>query len=164
MDSSRYRMAYFLCMAAQMTNGSNQELQTQIFGELFREGPWSDIQLVRDFGSVAAEYEAIRHGVGMMLEPLRQAIQVTGGDRLDFLHRMVTGELKSLKPGQGKRSLLLSRNGRIEADNRACCDPACYFRANNDHALGGLAYRQCLGFHSRGGCLVFNLECRTSVR
>jgi folate-binding protein YgfZ len=45
-------------------------------------------------------------------------IEVTGADRLEFLNRMVTQELKGLAPGSVRRSFWLNRKGRIDADLR----------------------------------------------
>jgi folate-binding protein YgfZ len=86
--------------------------------DCFGPGQWDDVQMVRGFGLDAdsVEYAAISQGVGFMDVAFGQVIEVTGADRLDFLNRMLTNDLKSLKAGQGRRAFLLGRNGRIEAD------------------------------------------------
>jgi folate-binding protein YgfZ len=42
-----------------------------------------------------------------------QLIAVTGGDRLSFLHRLLTAGLDALAPGQGRGALLLTVKGHI---------------------------------------------------
>ena len=44
--------------------------------------------------------------------------RATGGDRLSFLHRLLTGKIEGLQPGQGTRALLLTVKGHIVADTR----------------------------------------------
>lgn len=74
------------------------------------------VQMVDSFGYYEAEYAAIRKGVGLMDLPQRGLVEVTGGDRLDFLHRILTHDMRSLRPGQGRRAFLLNQKGRITAD------------------------------------------------
>lgn len=78
-------------------------------------------QIVATWGLVEAEYAAIRRGAGLMDRPERGVIRVTGADRVDFLHRMLTQDLRGLAAGpaetaRGVRSFWLNRKGRIEAD------------------------------------------------
>lgn len=74
------------------------------------------VQIVDTFGQYEAEYAAIRKGVGLISLPQRGLVEVTGKDRLDFLHRMLTNDLASLQPGHGRRAFLLQKTGRIAAD------------------------------------------------
>src|SRR5438046_9321644 len=73
-------------------------------------------EVVDTFGQYEAEYAAIRKGAAFMDTPWRGAIEVRGADRLDFLHKMLTHDTLSLKPGQGRRAFLLGRTGRIIAE------------------------------------------------
>ena len=59
------------------------------------------VQVVDTFGSYEAEYAAIRKSAGLMDLPHRAVIRVTGGDRVDFLHRMLTNAIVGLEPGKG---------------------------------------------------------------
>ena len=68
------------------------------------------------FGSVEAEYAAIRRGAGLLDCPHRGTLRVTGGERRDFLDRMLTQDLRTLVPGRVLRSFWLNRQGRIEGD------------------------------------------------
>lgn len=74
------------------------------------------VEVIDTFGPYEAEYAVIRKGVGVLHLPQRGVVEVTGGDRLDFLHRMLTHDMRSLTPGQARRAFLLGKTGRIEAD------------------------------------------------
>jgi len=76
------------------------------------------VELVETFGEYAAEYAAIRKGVGILDAPHRAVIQLTGEDRIDLLHRFLTNEVNGLEPGQSVRGFLLNNKGRILADLR----------------------------------------------
>ncbi len=85
-------------------------------------GPASDaaapaaIELVETFDEYHAEYAAIRKSVGIFDQPQRGLVEVTGKDRAEFLHRMITHDTRTLEPGQARRAFLLSKQGRITAD------------------------------------------------
>ncbi len=74
------------------------------------------IELIDTFGEYEAEYAMIRKGVGVMLAPHVGVVDVTGGERLTFLHSMLTNDTKGLTTGQGRRAFFLSKVGRIDAD------------------------------------------------
>ena len=74
------------------------------------------IEVVDSFGAYEAEYASIRKGVGIMDLPQTSLVELTGDDRLDFLHRMLTQATQDLLPGQARRTFLLNGKGRIEAD------------------------------------------------
>jgi aminomethyltransferase len=74
------------------------------------------VEIVGTYGPVAAEYASIRRGAGILDRPQRGVIRVTGGDRRNFLNRLLTQELKDLTPGLVRNSFWLNRKGRIEAD------------------------------------------------
>ena len=46
----------------------------------------------------------------------------TGNDRIAFLHRLVTGRIEGLAPGEGARALLLTVKGHIVSDLRVAAD------------------------------------------
>ena len=48
--------------------------------------------------------------------PHRATLALTGADRVDFLNRMLTSELKDLRPGMVRAGFWLNRKGRIVAD------------------------------------------------
>lgn len=80
--------------------------------------PTATIQLVATFGELELEYAALRKACILLDQPHRGLIELTGPDRLDFLNRMLTQELKGLQPNQVRRSFWLNRKGRIDADLR----------------------------------------------
>lgn len=79
-----------------------------------QDGP--AIEVVDTFGAYEAEYAVIRKSVGLMDLPQAGVVEVTGTDRLGFLHRMLTHDTAGLQPGQGRRAFMLNQKGRIEAD------------------------------------------------
>jgi folate-binding protein YgfZ len=74
------------------------------------------VEIAADLGSPAAEYSAIRRGLGVMDGFARGTIRVGGADRVAFLQRMVTQDLKDLAAGQVRESFWLNRKGRVQAD------------------------------------------------
>ncbi len=80
--------------------------------------PEAGVQVVATYGELELEYAALRKHCILLDQPQRAMIEVTGADRLEFLNRMVTQELKGLTPGSVRRSFWLNRKGRIDADLR----------------------------------------------
>ena len=79
--------------------------------------PYGDgVQLVDQFASVEIEYAAIRKSAALLDCPHRGLLRITGGDRLDFLHRLLSNDCANLQPDQVMRTFLLDANGRIAAD------------------------------------------------
>ncbi len=74
------------------------------------------IEIVSTYGEIEAEYASLRRSAALMDLPQRGVLRVTGADRVDFLNRMLTNELKGLAAGQVVNALWLNRKGRIEAD------------------------------------------------
>lgn len=85
------------------------------------------IDLVATYGSLELEYAAIRKHCALIDLPSRGLVEVTGPERIEFLNRMVTQELRpgkqDLPPYALARSFWLSRKGRIDADMRICVLP-----------------------------------------
>lgn len=76
------------------------------------------VDVVESYGELELEYAALRKSVALFDMPQRAIIEVTGLDRLEFLNRMVTQELKGMPPFSVRRSFWLNKKGRIEADLR----------------------------------------------
>ncbi len=74
--------------------------------------------VVAGFGDPDAERAALRLGGALIDLSWKRVIHATGDDRLDFLNRMLTQELKGMRPGQASNAFWLNRKGRIEADIR----------------------------------------------
>jgi folate-binding protein YgfZ len=74
-----------------------------------------DIELPESYGDAGAEYEAVRHGVGLIDHGNLGALEVTGRDRASFLHAMLSNDVKSLGPGQGCQAAFLDVHGKVQA-------------------------------------------------
>ncbi len=83
-----------------------------------REGASARVDVVESYGELELEYAALRKSVALFDMPQRGIIEVTGLDRLEFLNRMVTQDLKDMPPFSVRRSFWLNKKGRIEADLR----------------------------------------------
>lgn len=79
---------------------------------------WGDLPMAATFGEYEAEYAAIHRHVGILHEPQRTVLRLTGdrADRLDFLHRLTTQAFRGAAGGTTRRALQLSEKGRIVAD------------------------------------------------
>lgn len=66
------------------------------------------------YGDPAAEYAAVRQGVGLIDRGDLGALAVTGRDRASFLHALLSNEVKSLAAGHGRRAALLDIHGKVQ--------------------------------------------------
>jgi glycine cleavage system aminomethyltransferase T len=73
-------------------------------------------EIVAGYGLLELEYAAFRRGAAVLDMAHRGTIAVRGADRVDFLNRMVTQELKDMAGGDVRAGFWLNRKGRIEAD------------------------------------------------
>jgi folate-binding protein YgfZ len=80
--------------------------------------PAGVIEVVESFGELELEYAALRKHCVLLDMPHRAVLEVTGADRIEFLNRMLTQQLKDLAPFRVARSFLLNTKGRIDADLR----------------------------------------------
>jgi tRNA-modifying protein YgfZ len=80
--------------------------------------PEAGIMVVATFGELELEYAAIRKSCILLDLPQRGILEIAGKDRLEFLNRMVTQELKGLQPFHTSKTFWLNRKGRIDADLR----------------------------------------------
>ncbi len=76
------------------------------------------VEVVETFGDIEGEYAALRKGCVMLDQPQRATIEVTGGERHEFLNRMLTQNLRGMPEGRAARTFWLNRKGRIDADLR----------------------------------------------
>ena len=68
------------------------------------------------FADSAAEYRTLREDAALVDLAYRARIRVTGSDRVDFLHGMLSNDVKGLSPGRGCPALLLTEQGKVVAD------------------------------------------------
>jgi hypothetical protein len=73
----------------------------------------SDLGRPTHFGDAAAELRAALDASALVDRSSLARILATGADALDLLHRLSTGDLKGLRPGEGKPTVLTSPKGRI---------------------------------------------------
>lgn len=78
----------------------------------------SAVQVVAALAAVEIEYAMLRRGAVLLDQPHRGLVEVTGPDRIEFLGRMITQDVRALTPGLVRRSFWLNRKGRIDADLR----------------------------------------------
>ncbi|MCP4249705.1 MAG: aminomethyl transferase family protein [bacterium] len=76
----------------------------------------SGVPVAVDFGDPVAEYAAAVSGAGLYDARERGLIEVTGRDRADWLHNLVTNTVKDLPPGSGRYAFALNVKGRILFD------------------------------------------------
>jgi folate-binding protein YgfZ len=69
----------------------------------------------RDYGDAAGEHEAVRERAGLIDRSDRGKIDVTGKDRVSFLHGLVSNDVKGLLSGQGCEAALLDVHGKVTA-------------------------------------------------
>lgn len=82
------------------------------------EHPDGPVEVVESYGELELEYGALRRSCVIVDCPHRAVVAVMGKDRIEFLNRMVTQELKGLAPFRVRRSFWLNGKGRIDADLR----------------------------------------------
>ncbi|MBI1370105.1 MAG: hypothetical protein GC162_15805 [Planctomycetes bacterium] len=79
--------------------------------------PWGDkAQMVAQLDVIELEYAAIRKTAAMLDSPHRGLLRISGKDRVDFLHRMLSNDVKAMSIGDVQRNFLLNAKGRIMAD------------------------------------------------
>jgi len=97
--------------------------------------PDQTIHLVETFGDLDLEYAALRKHCVLLDQPHRGVLELTGPDRLDFLNRMVTQDLKGMPPFCVRRAFWLNRKGRIDADLRIIDLPSRTLLDMDAHAV-----------------------------
>jgi folate-binding protein YgfZ len=80
-------------------------------------------EIPSDYGDHAAEYWALRRSAVRRDVSYFGKIRVTGRDARDFLHRMLTSDIRSLTPGKGTWTLLLNDKGHVRSDMKIYCLP-----------------------------------------
>ena len=79
-------------------------------------GTYNGVETALNFGDPAAELEALRSGCGVFSLAWRGKINVTGKDRVRWLHNMVTNTVRDLPANRGKYNFVLNAQGRILGD------------------------------------------------
>jgi folate-binding protein YgfZ len=76
----------------------------------------SDPPRVLTFGDVPAEYRAGVEGAALFDATDRGLVGVSGPDATAFLHRLLANDVRTLRPGEGNRNLLLTSLGKVQFD------------------------------------------------
>jgi folate-binding protein YgfZ len=72
------------------------------------------LELPFSYGDVAGEYRAVRTAAGVIDRTLHDLVEVTGKDRISFLHAMLTNDIKQLTPGTGCGAAFLDVHGKVQ--------------------------------------------------
>jgi tRNA-modifying protein YgfZ len=67
--------------------------------------------------------EALRQEAAQVPVGAHEVLRARGADRVSFLHRLITGRVEGLAPGEGSPSLLLTVKGHIVAQLGVCLLP-----------------------------------------
>ncbi len=81
-------------------------------------GERSGREVVLHHGDGAAEYQAAREGVALVDLSYRDALRITGEDRVSFFHGMNTQDIKGLATWQSAYATLVTVKGAMVADAR----------------------------------------------
>ncbi|HLC27439.1 MAG TPA: aminomethyl transferase family protein, partial [bacterium] len=73
-------------------------------------------EIPRHYGDPAKEHGAVRGGVGLCDRSFLGKIQVGGKDRQEFLHSLVSNNVKRLRAGEGTYATLLTPKGKMIGD------------------------------------------------
>ena len=68
--------------------------------------------------ALAADYEVLREGCGLLDRSERGKLALTGPDAVEFLNGQVTNELATLTPGEGLYAAFLTHKGKMLGDLR----------------------------------------------
>ena len=82
-------------------------------------GEYFGVRLPSRYGDFAAEYVALREGVGLVDSNFRAFFSLTGPDRQRYLNAILTSNVRDLTPGRGVVGLLLTPQGHILAEVEA---------------------------------------------
>ncbi|MDO5678092.1 MAG: folate-binding protein [Propionibacteriaceae bacterium] len=73
-----------------------------------------DEGLIWHFGNPVTEARALASGEGVVDLRNREVVEISGADRLDWLHNLTTQHMAQLAPGEATTALILSPTGHIE--------------------------------------------------
>jgi len=79
-------------------------------------GTYNGVETALSFGYPAAELAALRSGCGVFALAWRGRINVSGKDRVRWLHNMVTNNVRDLPVNHGNYNFVLNAQGRILGD------------------------------------------------
>ncbi len=68
------------------------------------------------YGSLEEEYARLADGPALIERTDRAVVEVTGSDRVSWLHNLITNDLRNVSPGEGQYAFALNVQGRILFD------------------------------------------------
>jgi len=80
-------------------------------------------QMPLHYGDMLGEYRAVREAVGIADLSHRGKVRVTGDDRVKWLQSVISNDLLSLQPGQGRYSSFLTHKGKMLSYFRCYMQP-----------------------------------------
>jgi folate-binding protein YgfZ len=86
-----------------------------------RTGTYNGAETALNFGDPKAELENLRTGCGVFALAWRGRINVSGQDRVRWLHNMVTNNVRDLQENRGNYNFVLNAQGRILGDMYIYC-------------------------------------------
>lgn len=93
------------------------------------------VEVPSDYGNVEQEYWAMRKGAALRDASFFGKAKVTGKDAQDFLHRMISNDVKSLEPGKGVWALFLDIKGHVQGDMKIYRFPEHLLMIMQRHAM-----------------------------
>lgn len=82
---------------------------------------YGGLELPEKFLDPMAECEVARGAAGLIDLSFRASLRFTGPDRTSFLHNMLSNDVKSLRPGTGCYTAVLTQPSKVVADARLFC-------------------------------------------
>ena len=79
--------------------------------------------IARSYGNPSAEHWAVRKKAGLIDQSHHGKLRLQGKDRTEFLHGMVTNDIKKLTPGNGLYAVFTTDKAKMLADARIYCLP-----------------------------------------
>jgi folate-binding protein YgfZ len=79
--------------------------------------------MARSYGNPILEHETVRKQAGLIDQSHRGKLGIKGKDRIDFLHGMVTNDIKKLTPGTGLYAVFTNDKAKMLSDARIYCLP-----------------------------------------
>src|SRR5437660_1919356 len=95
---------------------SQTALYPWLASEEARTGTYNGVETALSFGSPANEQAALRSGCGVFSLAWQDRINVTGKDRVRWLHNIVTNNVKDFPVDRGNYNFVLNAQGRILGD------------------------------------------------
>jgi len=99
-----------------MGNAALDQPQPPPAHRLSRSGQYLGMKVALHFGDPAAELAALHESCAAFILEWRAKINVTGKDRVRWLHNMVTNNVRDLQLNRGNYNFVLSAQGRILGD------------------------------------------------